>query len=274
MLTTITGIFVLFIIMAEAARLGPSPRDIAALVPYVVPGTLPYTIPVSLLFAVTVVFGRIAADNEVIAVKSAGLSAMTVLFPAYILGGFLSGSLLALSNGLIPIANHKAKLVIFENMEEMFYKILKKDREFNNPRWPFLITVKDVEEKVMLGATFKRRKGGMANPNEYDLIIQASKATLKFDTEGGMVHVYLEGAEISDPREHELPDVGRLALVDPESGARVQLDTSRRALRERFATLERDRRETVARELRRLRVDHLKLSTADDWLRELGRQLR
>jgi lipopolysaccharide export system permease protein len=200
-LTTITGIFVLFMIMAEAARLGLSPRDIAALVPYVIPGSLPYTIPVSLLFAVTVVFGRIASDNEVIAVKSAGLSAMTVLLPAYILGAFLSGSLLGLSNGLIPIANHKAKLVIFENMEEMFYKILKKDREFNNPRWPFLITVKDVQGKEMLGATFKRRRGGGANPNEYDLIIQASKATLKFDTDGGMVHVYLDGAEISDPRE-------------------------------------------------------------------------
>jgi lipopolysaccharide export system permease protein len=200
-LLTITCIFVLFMIMAEAAKMGLTPRDIVTLVPYVIPGSLPYTIPVSLLFAVTVVFGRIASDNEVIAVKSAGLSAFTVLWPAYFLGAFLSGSLLSLSNGLIPIANHKAKLVIFENMEEMFYKILKKDREFNNPRWPFLITVRDVHEKEMLGATFKRRKVGAANPNEYDLIIQATKARIKFDTDAGMAHVYLDGAEVSDPRE-------------------------------------------------------------------------
>ncbi len=84
----------------------------------------------------------------------------------------------------------------------------------------------------------------------------------------------LLAVEISDPRERELPNVGHLALIDPESGARLQLDTSRRAVRERFAALERERRETVARELRRLRIDHLTLSTADDWLRELGRQLR
>jgi uncharacterized protein (DUF58 family) len=80
--------------------------------------------------------------------------------------------------------------------------------------------------------------------------------------------------EIGDPRERELPNVGRLALVDPESGTRLELDTSRRAIRERFAALERERRDIVARELRRLRIDHLTLSTADDWLRELGRQLR
>jgi uncharacterized protein (DUF58 family) len=80
--------------------------------------------------------------------------------------------------------------------------------------------------------------------------------------------------EISDPRELELPALGNLALIDPETGARVEVDTSRRRLRERFAQLERERRATVARELRRLRVAHISLSTDDNWLRALGRYLR
>jgi uncharacterized protein (DUF58 family) len=80
--------------------------------------------------------------------------------------------------------------------------------------------------------------------------------------------------EISDPRETELPAVGHLTLVDPESGAQVQVNTSRRRVRERFAELERERRKQVARELRRLRIDHVRLSTEDDWLLALGRHLR
>ncbi len=80
--------------------------------------------------------------------------------------------------------------------------------------------------------------------------------------------------EIVDPREAELPALGRLALVDPETGAQVEVDTSSRRLRERFAALERQRRELVAAELRRLRVKHLALSTAEAWLTELGRRLR
>src|SRR4051794_37024892 len=147
-LLTITSIFVLFMLMAEAAKMGLTPSDILTLIPFVVPGSLPYTIPVSLLFAVTVVYGRLASDNEVIAVKTAGLSAWTVLWPALMLGGTVSGLLLYLSNGPIPRANNQAKLVVYKNMEEMFYKFLKKDREFNNPRWPFLIKVKDVQGKV------------------------------------------------------------------------------------------------------------------------------
>jgi uncharacterized protein (DUF58 family) len=80
--------------------------------------------------------------------------------------------------------------------------------------------------------------------------------------------------EIVDPREVELPAVGRLALVDPETGARIEVDTSSRRLRRRFAELERQRRDTVASELRRLRIDHVTLSTDDDWLLALGRHLR
>jgi uncharacterized protein (DUF58 family) len=80
--------------------------------------------------------------------------------------------------------------------------------------------------------------------------------------------------EIADPREADLPAVGHLVLIDPETGARIQADTSSRRVRQRFAELERERRETVARELRRLRVDHLTLSTEADWLLALGRHLR
>ena len=80
--------------------------------------------------------------------------------------------------------------------------------------------------------------------------------------------------EISDPREAEVPAAGHLALIDPETGARIEVDTSRRRVRERFAELERERRDTVARELRRLRTDHVALSTDQDWLLALGRRLR
>jgi uncharacterized protein (DUF58 family) len=82
------------------------------------------------------------------------------------------------------------------------------------------------------------------------------------------------GIEIADPREAELPAVGHLTLVDPESGARIEVNTGRRRIRERFAALERERRERVASELRRLRVHHTTLSTDEDWLLEMGRRLR
>jgi uncharacterized protein (DUF58 family) len=80
--------------------------------------------------------------------------------------------------------------------------------------------------------------------------------------------------EVGDPREGELPAVGHLALIDPETGTRIEVDTSRRRVRERFAELEHERRARVAAELRRLRVHHVTLSTDGEWLKTLGSQLR
>jgi uncharacterized protein (DUF58 family) len=73
--------------------------------------------------------------------------------------------------------------------------------------------------------------------------------------------------EIRDPREQELPDVGDLWLVDPETGREVRVDTRSRALRERFADAAAQERTGVARVLSALGVRHGVLSTSGDWLR-------
>jgi uncharacterized protein (DUF58 family) len=80
--------------------------------------------------------------------------------------------------------------------------------------------------------------------------------------------------EVRDPRESTLPAAGRLALIDPETGERIEVDTGRRAVRESFEQIETEGRAAVARELRRLRVEHVVLSTDGDWLRDLGRRLQ
>jgi uncharacterized protein (DUF58 family) len=73
--------------------------------------------------------------------------------------------------------------------------------------------------------------------------------------------------EIRDPREQELPDVGELWLVDPETGRQVRVDTRSERLRERFAVAAAEERSGVARVLAALGVPHLVLSTRGDWLR-------
>jgi uncharacterized protein (DUF58 family) len=79
--------------------------------------------------------------------------------------------------------------------------------------------------------------------------------------------------EIRDPREAELPSVGRLAMVDPETGARVSVDTRDSDLRRRFAQAAREGRAEVAEALRRAGAEHVVLSTAGAWARQLGRRL-
>ena len=80
--------------------------------------------------------------------------------------------------------------------------------------------------------------------------------------------------EIRDPREQELPNVGLLYLVDPETGRQVRVDTRSRRLRERFAVAAGAERSEVARAFSSVGVRHVVLSTSGDWLRPLVAFLR
>ena len=83
------------------------------------------------------------------------------------------------------------------------------------------------------------------------------------------------GVELTDPREAELPDAGQLVLADPETGARLEVDSADAALRRAFAGAELARRDALKSALRRSRARHVELSAADDdWLRALGKGLR
>jgi uncharacterized protein (DUF58 family) len=80
--------------------------------------------------------------------------------------------------------------------------------------------------------------------------------------------------EIRDPREQELPNVGDLWLVDPETGEQLRVDTRSARLRERFAAAAAEERRGLARTFASLGVRHVVLSTDGDWLRTLAVFLR
>ncbi len=66
---------------------------------------------------------------------------------------------------------------------------------------------------------------------------------------------------VTDPREHQLPDVGWLTLEDAESGEQVELNTSDPALRRGYAELAADRQKSLRRAIRSAGLDLLDLST-------------
>lgn len=80
--------------------------------------------------------------------------------------------------------------------------------------------------------------------------------------------------EVRDPREQELPAMGELALVDPETGRRLRVDTSDATLRRRFAEAAAAERARVAEAIVSTGARHVVLSTEGDWLRQLAGFLR
>ena len=79
---------------------------------------------------------------------------------------------------------------------------------------------------------------------------------------------------VTDPREDELPDLGLALLEDLETGTLVEVDTSDAKVRATYAAAvakQRARREQL---FRRLRIDHVAVSTASDYVRPISDMFR
>ena len=84
----------------------------------------------------------------------------------------------------------------------------------------------------------------------------------------------LVGIRICDPREAELPDVGIVELQDAESGRKVWVDTSSRAVRDHYAAAWRTRSEAIDALLRHHRIDTATIPTDGDYVAELLKLFR
>ena len=69
----------------------------------------------------------------------------------------------------------------------------------------------------------------------------------------------------------ELPSVGLLTLVDPETGRLMEMQTAHRRTRERFAAAAVAQRAAGRRSVRSANAGYLNLSTDRDWLLDVVR---
>jgi uncharacterized protein (DUF58 family) len=79
----------------------------------------------------------------------------------------------------------------------------------------------------------------------------------------------LVGIRVYDPRETELPDVGIVELRDAETGRKVWVDTSSRAVRDHYAESWRQRSAEIEATLKHNRIDTATISTDGDYVAEL-----
>jgi lipopolysaccharide export LptBFGC system permease protein LptF len=83
--------------------------QVAMALPWVVPFLLPYLLPMAYLVTLTLVFGRMVADNEVLAFGALGIPQRALAWPACMLGLLLSCISLWLTTSLVPHCHQMRK---------------------------------------------------------------------------------------------------------------------------------------------------------------------
>jgi len=74
---------------------------------------------------------------------------------------------------------------------------------------------------------------------------------------------------VSDPAEKDLPKLGLVEMEDAETGELAMVDTSDPVLRKRFAESQAARQEAAEKLFRQLGIDHIPISTAEDFTKKL-----
>ena len=80
-LVAFTSMIMLAGVVQQLISQGLGPWAVLEMIPYVLPISLQFAIPATLLFAVCSVYGRISADNEILAVMAAGVPPMRFIAP-------------------------------------------------------------------------------------------------------------------------------------------------------------------------------------------------
>lgn len=191
----LTGLLLLAGIIAEASQRGLDPGQILTLIPLIIPSTLPYTIPATTLFATSLVYGRLAADSEIIAIKSAGIHIFYVIWPCVLLGGVMSAVTMGLYYHLIPYTHTVMRNMVLKDVEELLYSMLRNEHCINHPKLNYAIWVDRVKGRRLISPVFKRRD----QKGSYDLIATAQEAELRFDVANNQIllHMY-NGAVFSE----------------------------------------------------------------------------
>lgn len=124
LLTTAFAVFVLSIVLVLGnvfRELFPriadgmiSPVMAVKFIFYILPYTLAYTIPWGFLTAVLLVFGRLSADSEFIAIRSSGVSFLRLSAPVAVLAVVLAGFCLMANCWFSPWAERTSKRMVEE----------------------------------------------------------------------------------------------------------------------------------------------------------------
>ena len=125
--------------------------DILKLIFYTMPSFLVFTIPMVLLMAVLTALGRLSGDNEITAMKAAGISLYELLKPIMVLSMicYVLSSLMIIY--ALPWANYSYNELIF-NIAKTKARVGIKERTFNND---FEGLVLYVDEVAMRGKKLK-----------------------------------------------------------------------------------------------------------------------
>lgn len=205
-LLTLTGLTLLIFVVLigkEAVDKGIGLGPLIRMAPYLLPQAMQFAVPGTMLLATTSVYGRMASYNEIVAVKSLGISPMTLVWPTLILATFVSFIAVVINDVAVSWGMMGVHRVFLSSIEEVTYSQLR--LRHTHSLGKANISVRDVDGHRLISPTLILQASGgrpawtvSARDAEIKLIPERGKLVVSFND------FELQGAvNYSDPGKFE-----------------------------------------------------------------------
>ncbi len=189
-LSAMTMFIVLVFLVQEALREKLTLTAIVRLIPYTLPTALCFAIPATMLFTVCVVYGRMSANNEVVTIKSSGLSPMVLIVPGLVIAFLLSLTTVFLNDVSVSWGRKGIYRVVLESSSQTIYTMLRAQGQF--AKGQIFINVDDVDGDLLVNPFISR-----TNENGKDTFqIRAVSARIIVDVPNEQLILSLNQAQI------------------------------------------------------------------------------
>ncbi|HOQ42619.1 MAG TPA: LPS export ABC transporter permease LptF [Smithellaceae bacterium] len=179
-------------IMDLMVNKGISVLDILHLVLLIMPSFLMFTIPIALLVSILIAMGTFSADNEITALKAAGVSLLQIYYPVAVASLLTFICTIVIGYYLVPQSNFATKKLLFE-LATQNASIGIKEKVFNSDFKDLLVYADKIPAngEYMEGVIISDKR----STEEQNTII-ARKAFLVADTKRMIVKLRLENGSI------------------------------------------------------------------------------
>src|SRR5437588_176602 len=116
---TLAGVMSFGGLLRPLTEHGLDGSQVSKMLTYFSPAMTTYSFPIAALFAATMVYGRLSADNELTACRAGGISYLSMTAPASVLGFVVALVSLLFLSFIVPIFTLKVEQTIYSNLAHL-----------------------------------------------------------------------------------------------------------------------------------------------------------
>ncbi len=121
-------------LLKPLTKQGLDVAQVGWMITFLMPAMATYSLPIAALFACTMVYGRLSADNEMNACRASGISYLVMVTPAILLGMAVAFLSLLFLSFIVPFFSLQVERVLYSNIAQLVASRIDRNHEitFNN----------------------------------------------------------------------------------------------------------------------------------------------